>query len=195
MTLSHTGSAALWLAFTLTVASMLALDLGVFRRAPREPTFKESVAWSAAWVALAMAFGAGVTAHLGAAKGLQFFTAYLLEKALSIDNLFVLLLIFGHFAIPAPAQRKALSAGVIGAFVLRSALIIGGTSLVSRFHVLTYLLGGVLIAAALKLGRSDEPGDNAASESLTERVARRFLPTSSRLDGSRFFTREGASSE
>jgi tellurite resistance protein TerC len=189
MTLSHAGSAALWLAFALTVISMLAVDLGFFQRGAREPTFKESLAWSAAWVALATTFGLGVAAHLGASKGLEFFTAYLLEKALSIDNLFVLMLVFAHFAIPATAQRRALAAGVVGAVVLRGALIVGGTSLVARFHPLTYLLGALLVLAAIKLVRTKEDAEQAP-ESLTERVARRALPVSRRLDGARFFTRE-----
>jgi tellurite resistance protein TerC len=190
MTLSHAGSAALWVAFALTVASMLAIDLGLGQRRSREPSFKESLAWSAVWVALACVFGLGVSAHLGAAKGAEFFTAYLLEKALSIDNLFVLILIFGRFAIPASAQRRALTAGVVGAFVLRASLILGGTSLVARFHPLTYLLGGLLVLAAVKLARERPGGEADAPESFTERVARTVLPVSSRLDGARFFTRE-----
>jgi len=189
MTLSHVGSAGLWLAFALTVTSMLAVDLGIFQRADREPTWKESLAWSAAWVALATTFGIGVTARLGAARGLEFFTAYVVEKALSIDNLFVLLLIFSQFAIPAPGQRRALAAGVVGAFVLRAALIVGGTSLVARFHFLTYLLGALLIVVGAKLAR-DDPDEEKPPASVTERFARRVLPVSQRLDGVRFFTRE-----
>jgi tellurite resistance protein TerC len=196
MSSSTTGSASasvvLTLAFTLTVTAMLALDLGVFNRKPREPTFLESIAWTGAWIALACAFGLGVTLHLGPGKGLEFFTAYLLEKALSIDNLFVLLLVFGHFAIPPAGQRRALSAGVVGAFVLRTVLIAGGTSLVARFHVLTYALGALLVVSAVKLARDkQEPKQDEAPESRTERLARMMLPVSTRLDGARFFTREG----
>jgi tellurite resistance protein TerC len=191
MSLPTTGSAGLWLAFALTVTSLLAIDLGVFQRRPREPTFKESLAWSATWIALALTFGVGVSASLGLAKGLEFFTAYVLEKTLSVDNLFVLLLIFGHFAIPVAAQRKALAAGVVGAFVLRTALILGGVSLVSRFHALTYLLGALLVVAAVKLVRTEsDDATEAAPESVTERVARKIFPVTKRLDGARFFTRE-----
>jgi len=190
MTTFSTDIAALWFAFALTVLFMLAIDLGFFQRQPHPPTTKEAVAWSAVWLALAATFGAGVTLQLGTAKGVQFFTAYLLEKALSIDNLFVMVLVFGYFNIPAWAQRKVLVAGVIGAFVLRTLLIVPGASLVSRFHFLIYILGALLVFAAYKLIR-DESSDEPQKEGFIERVARRVFRVSPSLDGTRFFTRHG----
>ncbi|WP_394825462.1 TerC/Alx family metal homeostasis membrane protein [Pendulispora albinea] len=189
MTHLTTDTAALWLAFGLVVLSMLALDLGLFQRQPHAPSTRESLAWSAVWLALAATFGAGVTLQLGAAKGVQFFTAYLLEKALSVDNLFVMVLVFGYFDIPAWAQRKVLVAGVAGAFVLRTVLILPGTSLVAHFHFLIYILGALLIVAAYKLLR-EEPSDETRSEGLVERTARRMFRIAPALDGTRFFTRK-----
>jgi tellurite resistance protein TerC len=190
MPLALAGNAAAWLAFALTVSSMLALDMGVFQRKPRAPTVREAAAWSAVWVALAVVFGLGVSARLGAAKGAQFFTAYVLETALSVDNLFVVLLVFAQLSIPAWAQRKALAAGVVGAFVLRGALLVGGTALVARFHALTYALGALLVFAAVKLARDAPSEDEPPAPSLAERALRRVLPVSRSLDGTKLFTRE-----
>jgi tellurite resistance protein TerC len=191
MTPLFSGNAAFVVAFALTILILLALDLGVFQRTPRAPTFKESLAWTAVWLALAVMFGAGVTHQLGAEHGLAFFSAYLVEEALSVDNMLVVILIFTRFGIPQLAQRKALFAGIAGAVVMRTVLILGGTSLVARFHFITYALGAVLVVAAVQLARGgDGDGDEAPKPSLAERIARRVLPVSRSLDGTRLFTRQ-----
>src|SRR3712207_4279186 len=113
-----TSNAALGAAFALIVLFLLALDLGLFRRTPRDPTFRQSALWTAAWVGLAAAFGLGVTARMGPDAGLSFASAYLVEQSLSVDNMLVLIVIFAQFRVPPAAQRKALIAGVLGAVVL-----------------------------------------------------------------------------
>jgi tellurite resistance protein TerC len=179
----------LWVVFSLTVASMLAVDLGLFQRTPRAPTAREAAAWTAAWVALATLFGLGVFGLLGATRATEFFTAYLVEKALSVDNLLVVMILFERLRVPAAAQRKVLVAGVGGAVVLRTLLIVVGTSLVARFHTLTYVLGALLVYAAIKLlgaKTETEPGHGGIAERISK-----LLPVATAYDGTRFFTRRG----
>lgn len=192
------SSAIPWIGFVVIVVSMLAFDLGVFRRGrdqpPPEPTVGASLAWSAAWFGLAAVFGASVSVALGPDKGLEFFTAYLVEQALSIDNLFVMMLVFASFRVPRAAQRRVLTWGIAGVVVLRGLMILSGTALVAQFHVLTYVLGGFLLLASIKLARevgregaggADEPGappDVSRVRALVSRV----MPVSDDFVGSRF---------
>jgi tellurite resistance protein TerC len=194
----------LWVTFALVVGSMLALDLGVFQKTPREPTTKEALAWTAAWFALATVFGLALGASLGPAKGLEFFTAYLVEQALSVDNLFVMMLVFAQLAVPRAAQRRVLVWGILGAIVLRGAFVFGGTALVTRFHFLTYALGALLVVGAAKLlreirretneraaheagdGELDETGPRPREESRTRALLSRIFPLTEGFEGSRF---------
>jgi tellurite resistance protein TerC len=188
MPLAHAGNAALLAVFALTVLSMLALDLGVFQRTPRAPTVKEAALWSAVWVALALAFGAGIAAVQGAQKGAEFLTSYLVEKALSLDNLFVMMLVFQYFRVPARAERKVLGYGIVGAAVLRGIFIVAGAALVARFHALTYVLGGFLAIAGVKLFRSSHAAPAFTGGKL-ERALRRLVPVTDDVESGRFFTR------
>jgi TerC family integral membrane protein len=174
--------------FAVPVALVLALDLGVFQRTPRDPTFREALAWTAIWVALAAVFGLALTARLGPARGAEYAAAYLVEQALSVDNLLVLIVIFGQLAIPRAAQRKVLAAGVLGAFAFRIALVAGGAELANRFSAVGYVLGGVLVAMAYKLMRGGD--DEAKSPPGIARWLRRLIPVSRELDGTRLVTRE-----
>jgi tellurite resistance protein TerC len=191
------GQGALWVVFALLVSTVVALDLGLFQKKAHEPTVREALGWTGLWIGLAVLFGAGVFWQLGSAKGTQFFAAYLLEKALSVDNLFVLLLVFAQFRVPRKAQRKVLVAGVLGAIVLRGVLIVAGASLLSRFHVLTYGMGVFLLVAAARLVFAKEPVDDGmlvetpAEESFLIRALRRVLPISPEFDGAKFTTRAG----
>jgi len=160
--------------FAVPVALVLAVDLGVFQRTPRDPTFREAVAWTAIWVALAAVFGLALTAHLGPARGAEYVAAYLVEQALSVDNLLVLMVIFGQLAIPRASQRKVLAAGVLGAFAFRIALVAGGAELANRFSVVGYVLGGALVAMAYKLARGGED----KSPPAIARWLRRLIPAS-----------------
>src|SRR5690349_8448643 len=129
-----------------------------------QPSLKSALAWSALWFTLAALFGMGVTATLGAERGMEYFTAYLLELALSVDNLFVMMLVFARFRVPPGAQRRVLTWGIAGVVVLRGLMILTGTALIGTFHALTYVLGAVLLYSAYKLARDIADGDNGAGD-------------------------------
>ena len=202
MSLPLSGNAALGAGFALLVLLLLALDLGLLRRGPRDPpdpTLRRSALWTAVWVGLAAAFGLGVTARLGPEQGLAFASAYLVEQSLSVDNLLVIVVIFAQFGVPPAAQRKALVAGVLGAVVLRTVMIVGGASLIAHVHAVTYLLGAVLVATAAKLalggGGEVDPEAGAGAPrrpGVVERLARRVLPVSPGYDGARLVARDPA---
>ncbi|MFO0638584.1 MAG: TerC/Alx family metal homeostasis membrane protein [Polyangiaceae bacterium] len=191
MGLAQSGQGTLWVIFAVVVSFVVALDLGVLQRNPRDPSAKEALLFTLLWVGLATIFGGVVTAKLGVASGTQFFAAYLLEKVLSVDNLFVLILVFAQFKVPRAAQRKVLAAGVLGAVVLRTAFIVGGVTLVERFHVLTYLMGGFLIFAAAKTAFSseEEEEEEQKPDGVVVRLARKVLPISDQMEGASFFVR------
>lgn len=180
-----------WLGFGLIVIVMLAFDLGVFQRQPREPTTGAALAWTAAWFGLAAVFGTSVAVTRGADQGLQFFTAYFVEQALSVDNLFVMMLVFARFRVPRASQRRVLTWGIAGVVLLRGVMILAGTALVQQFHVLTYVLGGFLLLAAVKLARElGRPGEPAPDEPpgghRIRRLLARFFPITDDFVGSRF---------
>jgi tellurite resistance protein TerC len=182
----------LWVTFALVITSMLAIDLGVFQRTPREPSTKEALAWSGAWFALASVFGLGLGVALGPARGLEFFTAYLVEQALSVDNLFVMMLVFAQLAVPRDAQRRVLTWGILGCIVLRGAFVLTGTALVTRFHFLTYALGALLVIAAGKLLRDirraeeDREPDAPPAPSRIRALLSRVFPITDGFVGTRF---------
>ncbi|HUS28916.1 MAG TPA: TerC/Alx family metal homeostasis membrane protein [Kofleriaceae bacterium] len=159
-----------------------------------EPTLKSALARTGFWIALAVLFGLGVTAHLGTQRGMEFFTGYLLEQALSVDNLFVMMLVFARFQVPKAAQRRVLTWGIAGVVLLRGVMIFGGTALVGTFHALTYVLGAVLLYSAYKLARDlgDDDhgaGDDDSTASIGMRVRRvvgRLIPISDSFAGDRF---------
>jgi tellurite resistance protein TerC len=192
MFFAENGQGTLWVVFALVVSFVVALDLGLLQKNPRDPSTREALLFSLLWITLATLFGGGVTAKLGAAAGTQYFAAYLLEKVLSVDNLFVLILVFAQFRVPRAAQRKVLAAGVLGAVVLRTGFIVGGTTLVQKFHVLTYLMGAFLLFAAGKTVFSKEDDDDEADkpEGAVVKLARKVLPITTELHGARFFVRE-----
>lgn len=192
-----------WVGFVAFVAVMLALDLGVFHRRDVAPTIRSAAAWSAVWIGLAVAF-AGVVYWLyeqqpprltfacAAANGSQaavdFLTAYVLEKSLSIDNIFVIALIFSYFKIPAARQHRVLFWGILGAVALRAAMIFGGVALLERFAWLEYVLGGLLIFSAVKLAVSrDQEFD--PDHNPVVRLVKRLLPVSTDGADEEFFTR------
>jgi tellurite resistance protein TerC len=185
------GNPVYWIAFLAFVLVMLALDLGVFHRQSHVVKVKEALTWSLVWVALAACFGGLVYFAFGSERALEFAAGYVLEKALSVDNLFVFVVLFGAFKIPQISQHRVLFWGVLGALVMRAGFIAAGSVLLARFHWLMYLFGAFLIFTAIKLAR--EKGDHEPASPLESPVYRalvRVLPTSSKLDGERFFTRE-----
>jgi len=179
------GSPLLWIGFLLFVLAMLAVDLGVFHRKAHEVSLKEAGIWSAVWVALSAVFAAGVYGLFGGQKALEFTTGYLIEKALAVDNIFVFVVIFTTFGIPAIYQHRVLFWGILGALVMRAAFILAGGAFLARFHWAIYVFGGILALTGLKLlvQRNQEvhPERNPVV-----RAFQRFFPVTPRLDGEHF---------
>ncbi len=181
----------LWIVFHVVVGGMLAVDLGVFQRTPHKLSMREAAIWSVVWIVAALLFNAGVWALEGSQVALEWFTAYLVEKALSVDNLFVFLVIFAYFAVPDHLQPRVLLWGVLGAVVMRASLILVGVTLVKLFHWILYFFGAVLVYTGWKLFRhKDEPVDPSQNPVL-QAVRRRFPVTETYLGGKFFVRREG----
>lgn len=177
-----------WGGFLLLVFAMLALDLGVFHRKAHVVGTKEALGWSIVWVSLALLFGAGVWIVMGSERALEYLSAYVVEKTLSVDNVFIFAIIFSSLAIPAIYQHRVLFWGILGALVMRGAMIALGTKLIQDFSWMTYVLGGFLILTALKMLLT---GDNELDpeKGYTVRIARRLFRMAPDFDGERFFTR------
>jgi len=183
---SHATS--VWLGFTLLVGGLLVLDLGVLNRRAHVLTFKEAMTWSLGLIALAHLFGLFLWWREGGHPALEYYTGYLIELSLSVDNLFVFILIFQYFAVPAEAQPKVLKWGILGAVVMRFIMIALGALLLQRFHWIVYVFGGILIYTGIRMmtqkGEHIEPEKNPVV-----RLARRVLPFTSAYDGTAFFCR------
>lgn len=178
-----------WVGFNALVLALLALDLGVFNRKAHAVSVKEALGWSAVWLALAIAFGIGVGMVMGRQSALEFFAGYLVEEALSVDNLFVFILIFSYFKIAPTLQHRVLFWGILGALVMRGAMIGAGAVLIERFHWIIYVFGAFLVFTGIRMafgGDSDiEPEANPVI-----RIVRRFVPLTTKFHGEHFFVRE-----
>ena len=184
-----------WVLFNLFILCLLALDLGVFNRRAHAAGLREALAWSGAWVVLAAAFAALIFFWHGRAEALQFVTGYVIELTLSIDNLFLFLVIFQYFKVPAEHQRRVLFWGVLGALVMRGIFIAAGVGLMLRFAWITYVFGALLIYSGLKLLRQGEhPGEQKLDPARNPvlRLFRRILPVTEDYEGGKFFTRRQA---
>jgi tellurite resistance protein TerC len=175
--------------FNLAVIALLGLDLAVFHRGARPASLREAALWSCAWVVLALAFNAGVYLWRGPQPALEFFTAYLLEKSLSADNVFAFSVVLGAASVPLEYQHKVLFWGVLGALVVRGAFIATGAVLLSHFAWAPYLFGALLLVAGMRLLFSRKPADLQPEPILLSRLARRILPVSESCEGGRFFAR------
>ena len=178
-----------WALLSVLVIVLLFVDLVVFGRGKREVTVKESAIWSAVWLAIALGFGAVLWGLEGSETGSEYLAGYLLERSLSLDNVFVFAVLFSYFAVPAAVQPRVLSWGIMLALVLRLVFILVGAALLDAFHVTFYLFGLLLLYTAWKLARHEdtdiEPEHNPALRFIRKRV-----PMSSDYDGPRLFTRE-----
>jgi integral membrane protein, TerC family len=181
-------SPALWLAFNAFVILMLILDLLVFHRKAHEISVKEALLTSAAWIALALAFNVGVYFWRGGETALQFLSGYLIEKSLSVDNIFVFILVFAAFGVPAAHQFRVLFWGVLGALVMRGALILAGSALLEHFHWVIYLFGAFLVLTGAKMAFGKEAEPHPERNPLV-RLARRVLPMTDGFEGGKFFVR------
>ena len=182
------GSPLMWAGFIAFVLAMLALDLGVFHRKAHDVGVREAAAWSAVWVALAVAFNLGVYAWFGADRALEFATGYLVEKALAVDNIFVFVVIFSTFAIPTRYQHRVLFWGVLGALVMRAVFIFAGSAFLQQFHWAIYVFGALLAVMGLKLlVQRDKPV--APDKNPLVRLFRRLMPVTESVEGNRFVVR------
>jgi len=178
-----------WIGFSTFVLAMLALDLGIFHRTSREVSLKEALSWTAVWIGLALAFNAGIYYWQGGEKGLQFFTGYLVELSLSVDNLFVFLLVFGYFKVPAQYRHKALFWGIIGALVMRAVFIAAGITLIAKFHWVTYVFGGLLVVSGIKMALQKDKEIHPERNPVL-RVFRRFIDVAPEYEGGQFFVKQ-----
>jgi tellurite resistance protein TerC len=179
-----------WIAFLVFVVFMLALDLGVFHKKDTVVSVREAVMWSAFWIGLALIFNGVLWYYGGKEKALEFFTAYVLEKSLSIDNLFVFLMIFGYFSIPPKYQHKILFWGIFGALVMRAIFIFAGIALITKFEWIMYLFGGFLVYSGIHMLFEKEDGsDFRPDKNFLLRTFRRMMPVTANNPEGRFFIR------
>lgn len=178
----------LWGAFSLFVVGMLALDLGVFHRKSHTVKVKEALTWTAVWITLAMLFNLFVFHYFDKEKALEFFTAYMVEKSLSIDNIFVIILIFSYFRVPDAYQHKVLFWGVFGALVMRVIFIFAGIELIQNFHWLIYVFGGFLIFTGVRMVFGDNKPMDLENNPIVKLI-RRILPVTEQYEGNSFFVK------
>lgn len=179
----------LWAGFNLFVLLMLALDLGVFHRKAHVVTFKESMAWTVVWVSLALLFNLAVYHYMGPQKGLEFFTGYVIEKSLSVDNVFVFALLFTYFAVPPLYQHKVLFWGILGALVMRAIMIFLGAALIERFTWIIYVFGAFLILTGIKMIVKREEEIHPERNPLV-RWFKKLMPVTNDYRGDKFFVWE-----
>src|ERR1700722_4314677 len=177
-----------WILFNLFVVAMLGLDLGVLGRPSRRITFREAIAWSGVWIALAAAFAVLEFFWHGRTQALQFVTGYVIELSLSVDNLFVFLVVFRYFKVPDEHQHKVLFWGILGALLMRGVFITAGVSLLARFTWLIYVFGALLIYSGLKLLKPGQTEINPDKNPVL-RLFRRALPVTEEYVGGKFFVR------
>ncbi len=178
-----------WVGFNAFVLAMLAIDLGVFNRTAHVVKPKEAMAWVGVWVALAMLFAGGLWWYQDAHTALTFVTGYLIEESLSVDNIFVIVLIFSYFRIPEKYQHRVLFWGIVGALLMRGTFIGVGSLLLARFHWIIYVFGGMLIVTGIRMAfKADDEFDGEHNPIV--RLSKRLLPFSANYDGQKFFTIE-----
>jgi tellurite resistance protein TerC len=179
----------IWIGFNVFVLLMLALDLGVFHRKAHEVRMKEALIWSGVWISLALIFNLIVYFWRGPEVGLQFLTGYLIEKSLSIDNIFVFVLLFSYFSVPSKYQHKVLFWGIIGALIMRAIFIAAGTALLEKFHWIIYIFGAFLVFTGIRMamnqGTKVDPDKNPVVK-----LFKKLFPVTNEYHGSKFWIRE-----
>jgi len=183
------NSPGLWVGFLAGVLLVLAFDLYLTSRRGHGERFREAIGWSLFWIALSLAFGSWLWRRYGGEPGLEFFAGYLLEKSLSVDNLFVFVLLFRSFAIPPEYQHRVLFWGVLGALVLRGTLILAGVALVHRFRWVIAIFGAILVYTAIKIATHRDEEERAPADNPVVRFVRKHLPMIDTIDGPDFFVR------
>ncbi len=189
MGLHSEGTLALWIGFTALVLVLLALDLFVFNRKAHEVKIREALAWSAFWIGMSLTFNLGIYFWFGSERALEFLTGYVIEKALSVDNLFVMLVIFSYFSVPARLQHRVLFWGILGAMVCRALFIVLGAALLQYFHWIFYVFGAFLVFTGIKLLLQREEEVHPERNPVL-RVFRRLVPMVSGYRDTHFLVRE-----
>lgn len=182
------NTAILWISFNVFVLAMLALDLGVFHRKSHEVSVKEALTWTGVWITLAMFFNLFVYWHFGKEKAIEYFTAYIIEKSLSVDNIFVIIIIFSYFNVPRAYQHKVLFWGILGALVMRVIFIFAGIELIHKFHWLIYIFGGFLVFTGIKILFSKDAKLEPEKNPIVKLVNYMF-PVTPTFHGDQFFVR------
>lgn len=180
-----------WIVFNVGVLALLAVDLGVFHRRAHEVGIREAVGWSAVWVALSLMFAAGIYYYEGARPATEFITGYLIEKSLSVDNIFVMVMIFSYLGVPARYQHRVLFWGILGALVMRGLFIALGAFLLATFHWVIYLFGALLIVTGARMALREEKPPDVEGNPVVRAVAR-FIPMTPHYHGQNFFAMENA---
>ena len=178
-----------WAAFVAAILFFLALDLGVFHRKGHVVTFKEALGWTVLWFALAMAFAGGLVPWRGKEEATEFVTGYIIELSLSMDNVFVIALIFAYFRVPNEYQHRVLFLGIMGALLMRGVMIGAGAALVRQFSWVLYLFGAFLVVTGIRMFFADEEGVHPEKNPVI-RLAKKFFPVTAAFDGQNFFTLE-----
>jgi tellurite resistance protein TerC len=179
-----------WIGFNVAVLAILALDLGVLHRRSEKVSLKEAATWSAVWVALSLCFAFAIYRTMGEESGLEFLTGYLIEYALSVDNIFVFVLIFTYFKVPENYQHRVLFWGIIGALLLRGVMIVAGSALVTRFSWTLYIFGAFLVVTGIRMAvQNDEDAYNPERDPVL-RLSRRLIPVTADYRGDKFFVHE-----
>ena len=177
-----------WGVFTTLVLGMLTIDLGVFHRKAHAESLKEAVIWSVVWITVALLFNGGVAFRFGSQKGMEFLAAYLIEKSLSVDNIFVFVAIFAYFSVESKYQHRVLFWGILGALVMRGIFIFAGLALIERFHWVTYLLGLFLVLTGIRFAK--EETEIQPDRNPVVRFFRELVPVTATFRGQAFFVRE-----
>lgn len=183
------GSPLAWVLFNAAILGLLALDLGVFHRRAHAVSIREAARWTAVWVGLALLFNLGIYLFAGRDQALEFLAGYLIEKSLAVDNLFVFVLIFSYFGVPAMYQHRVLFWGILGALIMRAAFILAGAYVLHNYDWVFYVFGALLIVTGIRMGVRDEAAIDPAQSRLL-RIARRALPVTDGFRGTHFFVRE-----
>ncbi len=181
-------NAYVWAGFLLFVVAMLVIDLGLFHKKSHEVKIKEALIWSAVWISLALIFNFLIYLYLGKVKALEFLTGYLIEKSLSVDNLFVFIMVFSFFNVESKYQHKILFWGILGALVLRAIFIFAGVALINNFHWIIYLFGAFLIYTGFKMLKQKEEKFDP-SKNILVRIFKFFMPVTPQIKGNKFFVR------
>jgi tellurite resistance protein TerC len=177
-----------WIGFNAFILLMLALDLGVFHRKAHEVGFKEAITWSAIWIGLALVFNLGIYYFFGKVKAVEFLTGYIIEKSLSVDNIFVFVLIFSAFAVPPAYQHRVLFWGIIGALIMRAIFIFAGVALINKFHWIIYVFGIFLLYTGIKIAIEKGTKINVENNRMLH-LFRKYFPVTDNYHGGKFITK------